>query len=247
MNLKSAFKRLIPKPLRESYGRSRARRAMADYAGKTTEQVFTHIYKTGAWGKANDPDRPYFSGRGSHQDSVVAAYVDAVRSFITTLPAKPDVLDLGCGDFAVGSKLRDMCARYTACDIVADVIAFNRQAFAQRDVDFRVLDITRESPPQADIVFIRQVLQHLSNSQVADALARITGRYKYLVLTEHLPKNRDFTPNLDKPAGPDIRLRMGSGLDLRKPPFDLQVVREQTLCEVTEDNGIIQTKLYELT
>jgi SAM-dependent methyltransferase len=246
MSLKSAFKRLIPQPLRESYGRLRARRAMDEYAGKTTEQVFTHIYRTGAWGKANDPGRPYFSGRGSHEDSVVAAYVGAVRSFIATLPTKPDVLDLGCGDFAVGSRIRDICARYTACDIVADVIAFNRQAFAQLDVNFRVLDITREDPPHADIVFIRQVLQHLSNSQVDDALMRIAGRYRFLVLTEHLPTKRDFTPNLDKPAGPDIRLRMGSGLDLRRPPFNLQVVREQTLCEVTEYNGIIQTKLYQL-
>ena len=36
------------------------------------------------------------------------------------------VVDLGCGDFTVGSKIRPLCGAYVACDVAAPVIAWNQ-------------------------------------------------------------------------------------------------------------------------
>lgn len=98
-----------------------------------------------------------------------------MSSFLNAL-GKPDVVDLGCGDFKVGSQLRPWCGRYTACDVVPDLIAFNRTAFTQLDVDFRVLDMVEDPLPAGDVVFVRQVLQHLSNAAISKAIAKIASQ-----------------------------------------------------------------------
>ena len=71
---------------------------------------------------------------------------------------------------------------------------------------------TKDELPQAEIVFIRQVLQHLSNREIKNALPQIALKYKYLVLTEHLPESQDFVHNLDKPTGANNRLGINSGI-----------------------------------
>ena len=79
-------------------------------------------------------------------------------------------MSLGCGDFNVGAQLRDLCGAYIACDIVELLIAYNRERFAELGVDFRRLDIIDKPIPEGDVIILRQVLQHLSNSQIATAL-----------------------------------------------------------------------------
>ena len=177
---------------------------------------------------------------------MVGPYVDAVRGFLAGFADKPSVVDLGCGDFNVGARLRDLCGSYVACDIVEALIAHNRERFADLDVDFRQLDIIEDMIPQTDIVIIRQVLQHLSNGQIARALRNITASCRYLVVTEHLPGKPDFRPNVDKPAGGAIRPFFGSGIVLTSEPFALKVLGERILCEVPELGGVIRTTLYTL-
>lgn len=115
------------------------------------------------------------------------------------------------------------------------------------NVDFQILDITKDELPNGDIVFIRQVLQHLSNEQISIVLPKILSKYKYMVLTEHLPSSEKFIHNIDKKAGPDIRLDFNSGLVLTSAPFDIKIKEERCLCEVEEIGGIIKTILYRLS
>jgi len=214
---------------------------------KSTRQVFSQIYKDNVWENSGDSSQPFYSGSGSHDARIVSAYVRAVRGFLATFDKKPDVVDLGCGDFCVGSQIRAHCNKYVACDIVPDLIEFNKNKYASLDVDFRVLDLTTGKLPAGDIVFVRQVLQHLSNKQIARAVKSLGSRYKYLVLTEHLPGSQNFVHNLDKWVGPDIRLAKGSGVVLTSPPFNLNPRKERTLCQAPESGGFIVTTLYQLT
>ncbi len=215
-------------------------------ANASPKDLFSLIYKNGLWGKSNDPNRPFFSGSGSHDENITTSYVDSVAEFIKTLPNPPSVVDLGCGDFSIGSRIRPLCGAYTACDIVPELIEFNRQAFSHLGVDFRVLDLASDEIPGADVVFIRQVLQHLSNAQILKLIPKLRNNFKYLVLTEHLPSSRQFTPNLDQAAGPGIRLSQKSGVVLTAPPFDLVAMNESILCEVPEYGGVVRTILYQL-
>ncbi|MEZ5740438.1 MAG: class I SAM-dependent methyltransferase [Burkholderiaceae bacterium] len=244
--IKQRLKRYVPARLLRLRHEYRSGRHNGPFQNLSTREVFTKIYEDGVWGRSTDPQQRYFSGTGSHDRAIVDTYVAAVGRFLGQLTGKPDVVDLGCGDFSVGSRLRPLCARYTACDIVEPVIEFNRRRFEQLQVDFRTLDFTREALPAGDVVFIRQVLQHLSNDEIMAALPRIAGQYRYLVLTEHLPAGDDFVPNQDKPAGFDIRLGFNSGLVLTRPPFNLVPLEQRVLCQAPEDHGIIRTILYRL-
>ena len=219
------------------------------FQGLDTQGIFTKIYAERLWGHPG-PGGPvehrFWSGTGSHVDAIVRPYVNAVTAFLSALGGKPDVVDLGCGDFAVGAQLRPHCAGYVACDIVAPLIEHNRERFRSLEVDFRLLNIATDALPQGDVAMVRQVLQHLSNDEIRRVARQLEQRYKYLVLTEHLPSKPDFPPNLDKPTGRDIRMTLGSGIVLTAAPFNLRPVDECVLCEAAEAGGVIRTTLYQL-
>lgn len=211
---------------------------------KELKKVFSQIYKKQIWGKSNDPSQLFYSGIGSHDNVIVSTYIQAVQGFLSTFAEKPNVVDLGCGDFFVGSKVRQLCNNYTACDIVPELVEFNKQKYKTLGVDFRVVDLTTDDLPSGDIVFIRQVLQHLSNEQILKAIPKLSSKYKYLVLTEHLPVSQEFEHNLDKSAGSGIRIGLESGVVLTSSPFNLKPQSERRLCEVPYA-GVITTTLYQ--
>ena len=100
--------------------------------------------------------------------------------------------------------------------------------------------------PSGDCAIIRQVLQHLSNAEV-QAIVNKLANFKYLILTEHLPKG-DFIPNKDILSGQGIRLKKKSGINLLAPPFHLKVKEEKQLIAfpLEGNKGILVTTLYVL-
>jgi len=240
---------LLPETLLHAIGFQRIRHEKR-YRDLTTRQIFTRIYEEHTWGRSSDRSQQFFSGNGSHDTEIVAAYIAAVQAFLASLDDKPNVVDLGCGDFHVGSNIRASCGNYIACDIVPSLIEFNKKRFEKLNVDFRVLDLVEDDLPAADVVFVRQVLQHLSNREILSAIPKIESGYKFLVLTEHLPGSENFVPNRDKPTGPSVRPALGSGIVLTKPPFSLSIKAQRVLCEIPEhesSGGIIRTTLYQLS
>ena len=239
--MSATFKRLIPNVVLQT-----ARRWL--HGDPTPKEAFERIYRDGTWGKSADALDPFYLGAGSHMPGIVPVYVNAVEEFLRSLGGKPDAVDLGCGDFAVGSKLRPLCRRYVACDVVEPLILRNRQKFAALDVDFQLVDITADVLPAGDVVFIRQVLQHLSNRHIQSVVDKLL-QYRYVVLTEHLPSSPAFEPNLDKAVGAGTRLgigRSGSGVVLTRAPFNLRAVETRMLCEVSEGTSVIRTEVYRL-
>lgn len=246
--MQDLLRTLVPKFLRRARRDWLLRRRWKSYEKLSTKETFQRIYEDGVWGTSNDPNEKYFSGSGSHSQSIVSAYVAALETFLLTFPRKPDVVDLGCGDFAVGSRIRHLCRNYVACDVVGPLIERNRQRFASLGVDFREVDITKDPLPPADVAFLRQVLQHLSNGQIESIIAKIPVTYRFLVLTEHLPPGENFTPNVDKTPGPHTRIDAGgrpSGVVLTAPPFNFRSLSTTMLCEVRDYLGVIRTTLFE--
>lgn len=213
------------------------------FEGKTNQEIFSTIYANKMWGGGA---ADYCSGHGSYLRTHVAPYVGALSAFLGEFPSPVDVVDLGCGDFNVSRQIRGKAARYIACDVVPDLIERNKKVYASLDVDFRVLDITRDAFPEGDVVIVRQVLQHLSNSSIMEVVKKL-GRFRYLVLTEFVPVG-DFVPNLDQPTGSYSRLARGvpSGVVLTAPPFSLQVKSERLICETPEHNGSLKVIVYAL-
>jgi hypothetical protein len=100
--------------------------------------------------------------------------------------------------------------------------------------------------PLGDCAIVRQVLQHLSNTEVQAIVNKLVN-FKYLILTEHLPKG-DFIPNKDIISGQGIRLKKKSGINLLVPPFNLKVKEEKQLIayNLEPDKGVLVTTLYVL-
>jgi SAM-dependent methyltransferase len=244
-----SFKRLVkgilPKAILEARQERLARRRDREFSQLSAKDAFTKIYSEGLWGRSSDERDSFSSGSGSRRSDIVTTYIDAIERFLSSLDKKPDVVDLGCGDFHVGSKVRHRCGNYIACDIVDSLITRNKDVYRDMGVDFRVLDITTDELPDGDVVFVRQVLQHLSNKLILDAIPRIQSKYKYLLLTEHLPASNSFVPNIDKPTGPDIRLRYESGVVLTRPPFNMQAKQDKVLCEADVSGTLVQTRVYQ--
>lgn len=254
-NLKSIVrntaKRVVPESILKMRRRWLLTRSVRqvdhDLAGKPASEIFSEIYRRRLWGQPA-ADRKFSSGHGSYMDLHVEPYVAAIGQFARGLSRKPSVVDLGCGDFNVGSRIREYFSTYIACDVAPEVLEENRTRFADLDVEFRQLDMISDAYPDADVCIIRQVLQHLSNADISSVIRKVQS-FQFLILTEPVPGG-EFTPNLDQPTGVSSRLARGipSGVVLTEPPFSLQVVSSQELCSTFDDfsNACLVTTAFRL-
>ncbi len=247
MSAKKIIKALLPKFILDFRTQIVLRKLEKDFAGKSTKEVFSKIYSDKLWGDKNE-DCKFNSGSGSRQENVVESYVDSIKKYFAE-KGRLSVVDLGCGDFLVGSKVRHIFNDYTACDIVNELIEHHKTHFKDLNVNFIQLDMTKDEFPKADVLFVRQVLQHLSNELILGFMDKLkSSSYRLLVLTEHVPKG-SFKANLDKPVGSGIRLGRGaedSGVVLTEAPFFLKAKNQEVICEVPQMDGIIRTIVYTL-
>jgi SAM-dependent methyltransferase len=212
-----------------------------------TKDTFSKIYTEQLWTPDNKKNIfQYYSGLGSHDAEFIDKYVIVISEYLLSFKTKPSVVDLGCGDFNIGSKLRKYCSTYNAVDIVDDLINYNIQKYKDLKVDFMALDIIKDKVPTAEICFLRLVLQHLSNNDISNFLELNKKNFNSLIVTEHYPDTKNFVPNIDKPTGPDIRLFDNSAVVLTAPPFNLKFKKEIDLCEIFSNKikGSLKTKLF---
>jgi SAM-dependent methyltransferase len=245
--IRPRLKSMLPKPVLDRISMVLSRRWDAKFEGKPSVDVFSAVYNESKWGRQSGTD--FYSGSGSHRSDLVLPYVNAASAFLSSLPERPSVADLGCGDFNIGRQLRQYCGRYVACDLVPELIERNVTTFSDLGVEFKCLDIAQDDLPDAEVVFLRQVLQHLDNNKIL-AVVQQLYRYQFIIVTEHLPAQATFLANKDKRTGSMIRLFSDSGVVLTEAPFNLRVKAETVLCSVPEAldrrPGIIKTTLYEL-
>ncbi|TCK31673.1 hypothetical protein EV667_1784 [Ancylobacter aquaticus] len=184
---------------------------------RTASDVFSEIYENNIWG---GEDKVFFSGSGS-RGRVADEYIIKINNFIEKNKIK-SVVDIGCGDFYIGSRLK--CSDYTGIDIVPSLISHHNATFGGPGRRFLCVDVSgSEALPSADLVLIRQVLQHLSNRQIEAILAKLGG-FRHVIVTEHQPAAGDLvTFNRDHVHGNSTRLLHGSGVYLERPPFNRSV------------------------
>nr|WP_321228185.1 class I SAM-dependent methyltransferase [uncultured Psychroserpens sp.] len=208
-----------------------------------TKDAMEQVYDMKLWG---DNASRYYSGDGSHHPEIVNPYLKVVTSFLASFKKPLVVCDLGCGDFNVGQELVKHTKKYVAVDIVKDLIEYNKGKYKEDNLEFHCLDLAIDDLPVGDCAVLRQVLQHLSNTEIQNILNKLTS-FEYIILTEHLPEGH-FTPNKDIISGQGIRLKKQSGLNLLAPPFNFKVKEEKQLSSITLDDnkGIIMTTLYQV-
>ncbi|PHS08107.1 MAG: SAM-dependent methyltransferase [Kordia sp.] len=208
-----------------------------------TKDAMEQVYEMKLWG---GKEFDFYSGNGSHDAEVVNPYIAVVTSFLKSFKEELVVCDLGCGDFNVGKGLVEYTKKYVGVDIVENLIKHNKDNYTEENLEFRCLDIAVDNLPSGDCALVRQVLQHLSNTEVQQVLHKLAD-FKYVILTEHVP-NGDFIPNKDIISGQGIRIKKQSGLNVLVPPFNLQVKAAKELLSLTlnDNKGVIITTLYTL-
>ena len=245
MQMKEALKILLPDTVLCELRRFRQRLADRRNARRTPREVFTEIYDKGKWGASVSG---FCSGAGSSTESVMRPYVQMITEYLQSAGRGKTVVDLGCGDLEIGKRLIPWCSRYIGVDVVPALIGKHALACWGEHVRFLCLDIVGEELPDGDICLLRQVLQHLSNQQIAAVLPKLR-KYEVTFITEHYP-SRDVgvIPNKDIVHGSRVRAHEGSGAYFDKPPFNIPPHCLEMVLEVPgvglageHDQGVIRT------
>lgn len=212
--------------------------------GKTDEAIFTEIYEKGLWGDAPD-NRKYCSGSGT-TDAHVALYQDKLIQFIHENQIK-SIFEIGCGDFSIMQHvMQHVDAHYHGTDLVAPVIEYHKaQKYGQKHVFEQLNAVSAKALPIADICIIRQVLQHLSNTQILNILKKLNN-FKYILITEHIPLS-PAEMNGDKEPSGYIRLqnKKCSGVYITEPPFSVSATEwlSYRQDEIGFSGKIVQAKI----
>lgn len=244
-SLKRVLKNYAPKWAKRMYHRANG----AANRFKTTETVFAEIYKVNQWGGSGG----FNSGAGTSVDRVATAYIQTVKEHLARMNLSPSrFVDLGCGDFRVGSQIAPLASSYIGGDVVPALVDHLNQTHGNGTTSFRCVDMVLDELPEGDVCFIRQVLQHLSNEQIQRILPKLS-RYRCVFITEHIPnRSKPYVANIDKAQGPDIRLYWHSGVFLDQPPFSVPASQLTEILSVQgtpvwegQDPGEIVTWIFE--
>lgn len=135
------------------------RNVLIPLSAKNSESIFTRIYHKNYWS-----DSESRSGAGSN---LIAT--EKIRESLPELIRQLGIkkfLDAPCGDFH-WMKLVDLkLEQYIGADIVLPIINENKKRYEQPGRSFVQLNIVTQPLPEADILFCRDCLIHLSFDQI---------------------------------------------------------------------------------
>ncbi|MFZ4431578.1 MAG: class I SAM-dependent methyltransferase [Microthrixaceae bacterium] len=171
-------------------------------------EVFTRIYERNLWNGG--------SGVGSHP-SQTAAYREVVERLVSC-PEIASVVDVGCGDWQVGSLIDWTGVHYVGLDVVYGLVMDNQRRHHSDHVEFGVADARAPYLPPADLLLIKDVLQHWPTADVRQFLARNVDRYPYLLVTNDVASEAHPTA-----VNTNIPLGGWRCIDLAAPPFNVEV------------------------
>jgi hypothetical protein len=179
------------------------RRASSE-ARESTE-VFREIYRRHHWAGSESPSGV---GAGADQTSGIRR---ALPALLADLGVR-SMLDLPCGDHGWMRSVDLPVARYIGADLLPEIVEPLAAELGDHRREFRVLDLTRDPLPPADLLFCRDCLVHLSYDDIRRALSNMLRSEIPYILTTTFP---GAEPNEDIVTG-DWRT-----LDLEQPPFQL--------------------------
>jgi SAM-dependent methyltransferase len=167
--------------------------------------VFNDIYARKIWGPG--------SGEGSLPEHT-KGYRGFLEQFIRDRRVTR-VVDYGCGDWQFSRLIDWSGVEYLGLDVVDALIDHHRQVYGARNIRFQALDGIPVELPDADLIILKDVLQHWSRQTIASFMPAI-AKYRYALIT-----------NCVDPSGPTLNHDIADGgfrpLDLTRPPFSYEL------------------------
>ena len=151
------------------------------------QKEMSRVYQYNLWGSSESR-----SGTGS--SPLQTMYIEHEVPALFERLEVDSVLDIPCGDFRWMKKALSRSTKpisYHGADIVPKLIELNKQ-YESDNISFSCLDITSSELPKADLVFTRDCLVHLSDSQILKAFKNIKDSgSSYIAMTHfswfHMP------------------------------------------------------------
>jgi len=164
---------------------------------QNNKAIFDDIYVSNKWG--------FQSGSGS--DPVNAKVWINLVNRVIEMPEFTSILDIGCGDWRLGSEYNLASKNYLGLDVSEEAIRLCSE-FSDANVRFVQGDVELIDIPKVDLILIKDVFQHLNSKSITEIFSKIQHSCKVaLICNDFDSKNSDISNG-------DYR-----GLDLRKDPF----------------------------
>jgi SAM-dependent methyltransferase len=168
--------------------------------------VFEQIYKSDAWG--------FGSGHGS-LPSVTKGYRDFLQTFIDTNNIT-SVVDYGFGDWQFSRYINWEGVNYLGIEVVESLVDKNTKLYGQKNINFKKAPKNLADMTKADLIIVKDVLQHLETADVKKFIKIVLPKYKYALITNNLiPAER---------VNVDIETGSFRPLDLRLAPYNLDAI-----------------------
>jgi len=168
------------------------------------KKVFNLIYERNAWGVG--------SGVGS-----TPANTESYRGFLSNFLMSnriKSVVDLGCGDWQFTKLIDWGDINYIGID-VSDVVLNNTKCYASDQISFLEMDALTGDLPSADLLLVKDVVQHWSNADILSFFPKL-NRYKRALITNGLHPSGSSRTNSDISTGE------WRPVDLKMSPFSLK-------------------------
>lgn len=185
---------------------------------------FTEIYRKNLFGGADS-----ISGPGS--DLVQTEEIRRHLPDLFNRYAIASILDAPCGDFFWMKHVRLDNVSYIGVDIVAPMVALNANRYGSGTVEFRLLDVTRQPVPRADLIISRDLLVHLDYAAAKRAIENFRASGSAYLLTTTFPAHGNA--ELDGIWRP---------LNLQEEPFNFPPPLELINENCSEDGGQYRDK-----
>ena len=147
-------------------------------------ELFTKIYEDCIWGNDNSSDYKGCSGGGASYTFNENTLIPFIAGFITT-KGITSVVDIGCGDFQIGTAIFSRCPiLYTGVDVYKQIIDRNMKMWPEHNWLRFNAATNPEKLPESDLLIVKDVLQHWCNDEIYDFLDTVieTKKFKYIII-----------------------------------------------------------------
>ena len=216
-------------------------RLLQRYSGQRLVKRFTnseyryrHFYETNHWNEIES-----VSGPGSTLEETKWLR-ERLRKMFHKLEVKT-LLDLPCGDFHWMQHVDLSEINYIGGDLVSELVERNLAKYAREGIEFKKINLVKDSLPAADVILCRDCLVHMSFADVQAAFININRSGIKWLLTTNFPdvkRNNDIVTGQWRP------------INLMLPPFNLpypaEVINENCLEIEFKDKNLSLWSMKEL-
>lgn len=129
----------------------------------THREIFTDIYQRRVWG----------DGSGGGSAPGVAGPWAAIASKVIAELKPRTVLDIGCGDGWASAGIDLHGAAYLGIDPVDSIVEYCRETHIVGNRNYLPIDAITQVLPDADLVLVKEVTQHLSDASVLALIEKL--------------------------------------------------------------------------